>query len=135
MNSVTIVGNLTKDPDARTTSTNITKVKFTVAVPRRFKDKDGEKQTDFIQVVAFDKTADVCVKFLAKGNKVAIHGEWRTDKYQNTKGETVYTNDLVADNVEFLTPKGDDLPFPEVGKKGTDKQPDPLPIVEDDLPF
>ena len=102
MNIVTITGNLGKDPEYRESNTNV--CKFTVAVT----DGYGEKQTtSWIPVVCFGKTADNCSKFLRKGSKVAVVGRIQTGSYEKD-GRKVYTTDVIADKVEFLSAKSDE---------------------------
>lgn len=100
MNSVVLIGNLARDPELRySTGANQTAVcRFTIAVNDGF----GEKQrTSFIPIVVFNKQAENCDRYLAKGRKVAIHGRIQTGSYEKD-GRTVYTTDVVANNVEFL---------------------------------
>ena len=100
MNSVVLIGNLARDPELRySTGANQTAIcRFTIAVNDGF----GEKQrTSFIPIVVFNKQAENCDKYLAKGRKVAIHGRIQTGSYEKD-GRTVYTTDVVANNVEFL---------------------------------
>lgn len=97
------IGNLTKDPEVMyRQSDNSAICKFTVAI----NDGYGDKQhTSYIPVVAFGKTAENCQKYLSKGKKVAVTGRIQTGSYTSNKtGQTVYTTDIIANNVEFLTP-------------------------------
>lgn len=101
MNNVNLIGNLTRDPELRyTTGANATAVcRFTVAV----NDGYGEKQrTSFIPIVVFGKQAENCDRYLAKGRRVAITGRIQTGSYEK-EGRTVYTTDVIANNVEFLS--------------------------------
>lgn len=99
MNCVILIGNLTRDPEVRYTSGNepMAVATLNIAVNRQ---KKGE--ADFPRVIVFGKQAENCEKYLAKGRKIAVRGRLQTGKYQNKKGETVYTTDVVADRVEFL---------------------------------
>ena len=101
MNSVVLIGNLTKDPETGYTpqQTAITHFSLAVSRPR----KNGEDQgADFIRITTFGKQAEICDRYLSKGRKVAIHGRIQTGSYKNKDGITVYTTDVIADNVEFL---------------------------------
>ena len=102
MNSVVLIGRLTKDPETRyTAGTQMAVATFTIAIDRPVK-AGGEKQTDFPRVTVFGKQAENCEKFLAKGRLVGIQGRLQTGSYTNKDGATVYTTDVVADRVEFL---------------------------------
>ena len=102
MNSVVLIGRLTRDPEVRyTAGTQMAVCSFTVAIDRPVK-KDGEKQADFPRVICFGKQAENCERFLAKGRLVGVQGRLQTGSYTNKDGATVYTTDVVADRVEFL---------------------------------
>lgn len=107
MNSVVLIGRLVKDPDVRyTAGTQMAVANFTIAIDRYV--KNGEKQTDFPRITVFDKQAENCEKFTAKGRLIAVQGRIQTRSYKNKNGETVYTTDVVADRVEFLEWKKDE---------------------------
>ncbi len=100
MNSVVLIGRLTKDPEVRYIPESQNAVAtFTMAVDRPF---SKEKQADFIRITVFGKTAENCERFLTKGKLVAVSGRIQTGSYKNKEGATVYTTDVVADRVEFL---------------------------------
>ena len=102
MNNVTLIGRLTRDPEVRYTSgTQMAVARFTIAVDRQFK-RDGEPTADFIPIVAFGKTAELCERFISKGRQVAVEGRIQTGSYTNKDGNKVYTTDVVANRVEFL---------------------------------
>ena len=102
MNSVVLIGRLTKDPELRyIPNSELAVATFTVALDRPVS-KGKEKQTDFPRVTAFGKTAEACVKFTEKGKMIGIQGRIQTGSYKNKDGTTVYTTDVVADRVEFL---------------------------------
>lgn len=130
MNKVILIGNLTKDPEGTTTSNGIEVCKFNLAVSRRFKNADGEKETDFLQIVAWRKTAELCGRYLHKGSKCAIVGSIQTRSYEANDGGRRYVTEIVADEVEFLEskkePKADEMPG---------KIKDLKPIDDEDLPF
>ena len=107
MNKVMLIGNLTKDPDVRTTAGGASVTTLSIAVNRRFKDKSGERVTDYFRVVAWNKLADICGKYLVKGNKVSVSGELQTKDYEAKDGTKRYVTEILADEVEFLTPKSD----------------------------
>ena len=137
MNKVVIIGNLTKDPELTTTNNGINFCRFTVAVGRNFTSSDGERETDFLTVIAWRNQADNCYKYIKKGSKVAVVGSVQTRNYEGNDGQRRYMTEIVAETVEFLTTKnsatGDDegekeLPKEEVVNKFE-------PIDDDNLPF
>lgn len=105
MNKSFFIGNLTKDPELRSTPSGKAVTSFTIAVNRRFKDKGGDPVTDFFPVVTWDKLAESCARYLAKGKKVAVVGELQTRSYDDKQGVKRYVTEIVADEVEFLSPK------------------------------
>lgn len=107
MNKAILIGRLTADPETRTTQSGVSVCKFTLAVDRRFRDADGNRQADFIPVIAWRQLADLCERYLAKGNKCAVVGSIQTRTYDAQDGSKRYVTELVADEVEFLTPKAD----------------------------
>lgn len=104
MNSVNLTGRFTRDPEIRYTDGGSTVASFSVAVDRRFK-ADGGPQADFIRCVAFGKTAEFAEKYFRKGQKIEITGRIQTGSYQNNDGQTVYTTDVVAEQVGFAESK------------------------------
>lgn len=105
MNSVQLLGRLTRDPDVRYTDSGSTIARFSIAVDRRFKQEGGET-ADFINCIAFGKTAEFIEKYFTKGLKIALNGRIQTGSYTNKDGVKVYTTDVVAENVEFAESKG-----------------------------
>lgn len=103
MNSVVLIGRLTKDPEVRYVSkSQMAVAAFTVAI-NRGKDKHGnDRGADYIPVTAFGRQAENCERYLAKGRLVGVQGRIQTGSYTNKDGTTVYTTDVVADRVEFL---------------------------------
>ncbi len=102
MNSVVLIGRLARDPElSYTPSTQTAVCHFTLAVdrPRR----NGEDRgADFLRITVFGRQAENCDRYLAKGRQAAVHGRIETGSYKNREGVTVYTTDIIADNVEFL---------------------------------
>lgn len=100
MNTVVLIGRLTKDPEVRYIPQSETAVaNFTLAVDRPLA---KEKTADFIKVVTFGKTAELCERFLSKGRMVGVQGRIQTGSYKDKNGETRYTTEVYADRVEFL---------------------------------
>lgn len=106
LNRIVVIGRLTKDPELRTTSNGVAVATFTVAVDRQYKTQNGEKETDFIPVVVWRGLAETCKKYLSKGNMAAIDGRLQIRNYENDKGERRTIAEIVAENVQFITPKG-----------------------------
>lgn len=100
MNSVVLIGRLARDPELGYTPQNLACAHFTLAVDRSR--KDGEQNADFIRITVFGKQAETCDRYLSKGRQAAVHGRIQTGSYKNKDGVTVYTTDVIADNVEFL---------------------------------
>ena len=102
MNSVVLIGRLTRDPETRYTSgTQMAVCTFTIAIDRVTRQGE-EKKTDFPRITVFGKQAENCERFLKKGRLVGVQGRLQTGSYTNKDGATVYTTDVVADRVEFL---------------------------------
>ena len=99
MNKITLIGNLTNQPEKRATPNGTSVTSFTIAVNRRGQDK----QTDFFRINAWRGLADTCAKFLAKGRKVAVVGELQARTYEAKDGKTKVSLDVQADEVEFLS--------------------------------
>lgn len=131
MNRIFLIGNLTRDPELSETNSGIAVCRFSIAVQRRFSSGDGERETDFFNVTTWRGLAESVAKFCKKGNKVAVAGSIQMRQYEGKDGVKRTAVDIVAEEVEFLTPKGveDDAKTP--GKK---------PMLEEfeddsDIPF
>ena len=109
MNSVQIIGRLTADPELKHTQGGKGFTRFTVAVDRPTKQSE-EKQADFINVVAWDKTAEFICKYFTKGQRIALTGAIRTGSYTDKGGDKRYTFDVWANNVEFCESKKETTP-------------------------
>ena len=105
MNKAIIVGNLTKDPEMRTTPNGVSVTSFTVAVNRRYKSQDGQQQTDFINCVAWRSTAEFVAKYFTKGSRIGVVGTIQTRTYDDQNGNKRYVTEVVADEVEFAGSK------------------------------
>lgn len=104
MNSVQLVGRLTRDPDVRYTDGGTTIARFNIACDRRFS-RDGENSADFISCVALGKTAEFIEKYFVKGQRIGLNGRIQTGSYTNQDGVKVYTTDVIVENVEFVESK------------------------------
>ena len=133
MNKLTIIGNLTKDPELRTTSSGVNVCTFTVAVNR--KKREGQEQdADFFRVTAWRERGDICAKFLQRGKKVCVVGPVSVSTYTGNDGTTRANLEVTADDVEFLSPRVSDLP-PEVPAEKVDQQTGFTRVDTDILPF
>jgi len=107
MNSVELTGRLTKDPDVRYTGSGMAIGRFTLAVDRQRSAKEGEQTADFIGITCFGKTAELIEKYVKKGRLVGVSGRIQTGYYER-ENRRVYTTDIVANRVEFLSRNPED---------------------------
>ena len=105
INSVTLVGRLTKDPELRTTPSGIEVGNFTLAINRTFTNQNGDREADFINCIVFRKQAVNVNQYLSKGKLAGIVGRLQTRSYENKEGQKVFVTEVVCDNVQFLEPK------------------------------
>ena len=108
MNKAILIGRLTQDPEVRTTGSGTSVCTFRIAVNRRFPNQAGERVADYFTIVAWRQLGETCGKYLAKGRMVSVIGEIQTRSYDAKDGSKKYITEIVADEVEFLTPKGQD---------------------------
>lgn len=104
MNTVVLMGRLTRDPEIRYSQTGTAVARFNLAVNRRYS-KDGEPGADFINCIAFGKSAEFAEKYFRKGLKIVIRGRIQTGSYTNQNGATVYTTDVVIEEQNFAESK------------------------------
>jgi single-strand DNA-binding protein len=102
LNKVILIGRLTRDPELRYTPNGVAITKFTLAVDRPFKNRQGEKETDFINIVVWRKQAENCANYLGKGRLVAVEGRLQIRTYDDSQGIRRKASDIIADNVSFL---------------------------------
>lgn len=105
MNKVILSGRLTKDPELKATTNQVQFVNFTLAVDRRFKDANGQRQTDFINCVAWRQTATFINQYFRKGSKIAICGSISTRQYQDNQGQNRYVTEITVEEAEFCESK------------------------------
>ena len=105
INRIVLIGRLTANPELRYTANNTAVTSFTLAVDRNFKNENGNKEADFINIVAWNKKAELIHQYLKKGDRVGISGRLQVRKYQNERGENRYVTEVIADEVEFLNSK------------------------------
>ncbi len=138
MNNVQLIGRLTKDPEVRYTGEQMAVAKFSLAIDR-YMGAGKEKQTDFIRIVAFGKTAENCEKHLSKGLKVAVEGSIKTGSYDHKDGYKVYTTEVIASRVEFLEWAETKQTSADDSWQPTDTQgyspTDSFTMVSEDVPF
>lgn len=136
MNVVMLMGRLTRDPVVRYAGDNAV-ARASIAVDRRF---SKDNAADFINLVAFNKTAEFFEKYLRKGTKILLRGHIQTGSYTNKDGQKVYTTDVIVDEVEFAESKGADKPAEKPAEKtgalgsveGFMNIPD---VIDEELPF
>lgn len=134
MNTVVLVGRLTKDPETRYTQGEkpMAITRYTLAVDRRFA-REGEQTADFIPCVSFGKSAEFSGKYFAKGMRVSVRGRIQTGSYTNKDGQKVYTTEVVVDNQEFADAKREEKKQdPEIPENDFVGVPEGL---EEELPF
>lgn len=140
MNKVILVGRLTKDVEIRTSNENAF-ARFSVAVNRPFKNKDGEYDADFPNCVAFGKTAEFIEKYFHKGDMIGLTGRIQTGSYTNKDGATVYTTEVAVETAEFVSSKKDSgegniNPSAKTSSKKSYKKEEPeYEESDDDYPF
>ncbi len=140
MNTIILIGRLTADPELRYTQNAVAVTSFTLAVDRDAK-RDGEKETDFIPIVAWQKTAELVAQYLAKGKQCAVEGRLQTRSYENREGQKVRVTEVLANRVQFLSPSANNAKPPNQAAKPSKKASDPfmdepaIDISDDDLPF
>ena len=137
MNKVIIIGRFTRDPEIKyTTGENATATaRFSLAVNRRFKNKEGNYDADFINCVAFGKTAEFIEKYFTKGMAIGITGRIQTGSYTNKEGQKVYTTDVVVEETEFVESKNKGT-SDNVPNNNTNSNSDFEEVIsEDEMPF
>lgn len=102
LNRVILIGRLTRDPELRYTPTGTAITQFTLAVDRQFTNQQGERETDFINIVTWRKLAETCANYLRKGRLTAVEGRIQVRHYENDEGRRIYITEVVAENVRFL---------------------------------
>ena len=131
MNKCILIGNLTKDPELTTTSNGVAVCRFSLAVSRRYSNADGERETDFLNIVVWRNLGENCHKFLKKGSKVGVVGNIQSRSYDATDGTKRYVTEIVAEEVEFLSTRNAEDQPKTSGEEVSKLQ----PIDDDGLPF
>ena len=136
MNKVILIGNLTRDPELTETPSGVEVCRFAIAVSRDYANADGTRETDFFNITVWRGRAETCGKYLKKGNKVAVIGSLQTRSYEDKDGVKRNVTDIVANEVEFLTPKNaqsDDMDMPVASAKR--ERPQLEEVDDNQLPF
>ena len=121
MNKAILIGRLTRDPELRYTSSNRAVCQFTVAIDRPFTNQaSGQREADFINVVAWDRTGENVGKYMTKGRLIAVEGRIQTRNYDNNEGRKVYVTEVIASNVQFLESRNG-----ATNNNGFDSMPEP----------
>jgi len=107
LNRCVFIGRLTREPELKYTPSGLAVTKFTIAVDRSYKNKQGEKETDFIDIIAWRQLAEICANNLDKGRLVSVEGALQIRNYQDKEGNKRKVAEIVADNVFFLDHKKD----------------------------
>lgn len=147
MNKAIIIGRLTRDPEMRTTTSGINSTSFTVAVSRTYSNQNGERETDFINCVAWRKQAENIAKYCTKGTQVAVEGRIQTRSYDAQDGTKRYVTEIIADNVTFLgrsngtagennvVGAGNDIATTDISEDPFKDFGSEVALSDDDLPF
>ncbi len=131
MNKVILTGNLTKNPELTETQSGIAVCKFSIAVGRDYTNADGERETDFFNITVWRGRAENCGKYLKKGSKVAVVGSLQNRTYEDREGIKRTVTDVIANEVEFLTPKQQE----EEAVSAKRERPELTPVDDNQLPF
>ena len=145
MNKVILVGRMTKEPELKKMPNGDYVLANAIAVNRDYTNQQGERETDFINFVAFRKTAELINKYIAKGDLILLEGRWQKRNYVNNYNQTVYVDELIVNKVVFLQRKpkqNNEDPYANYDFNTDQNQPEPFADVEnqysvndDDLPF
>lgn len=129
MNQVIIIGRLTKSPEVKTTQSGVAVCAFTVAVDRKFKDAQGNRQADFLSCVAWRQSAELLGRYFQKGSRIGIVGNLQSRSYDDQNGKKVYVTEILVDQIEFIDKAGEHQAAPAPSEQ--------YPTMDDDttLPF
>ena len=108
MNKAFLIGRLTRDPELRYSSSNAAIANFSIAIDRQYTNGQGQRETDFINIVAFQKQAENIKKYVGKGSLVAVDGRIQTRNYEDKDGKRVYVTEVIVDSIDFLQSRKDE---------------------------
>lgn len=129
LNRIVLIGRLTKDPELRYTQSGKAVCTFTLAVDRPYLANNGNREADFINIVVWNKTAENCAQYLAKGKLAAVDGRLQIRSYDGQDGQRRYVTEVIADNVQFLSPKSEGSQQEAwIGDSGYNSPPEDLPF-------
>lgn len=129
LNRIVLIGRLTKDPELRYTQSGKAVCTFTLAVDRPYLANNGNREADFINIVVWNKTAENCAQYLAKGKLAAVDGRLQIRSYDGQDGQRRYVTEVIADNVRFLSPKSEGSQQEAwIGDSGYNSPADDLPF-------
>lgn len=132
MNKVELIGRLTKEPELKLTANQTAFCNFTIAVDRRFKDANGQRQADFINCVAWRQTAQFIAKYFHKGNKIALSGSIQTRSFDDQNGQKRFVTEVIIDEAEFVESQPQAQPEPSQPAPEPQTQQEDIPA---ELPF
>ena len=147
INNTVLIGRVTKDIELKQTQANKSVTQFVLAVNRQFKNANGEREADFINIVAWGKTAELLAQYAHKGSQIGVVGRIQTRNYENAQGQRVYITEVIADNFQMLESRSQQQgqqqsqPQQRAAAPQQNKQPDPfaggtpMSLNDDDLPF
>ncbi|MGV3079086.1 single-stranded DNA-binding protein [Streptococcus sp. 32226D021BW] len=131
INNVVLVGRMTRDAELRYTPSNQAVATFTLAVNRNFKNQDGEREADFVNVVIWRQQAENLANWAKKGALIGITGRIQTRSYDNQQGQRVYVTEVVAESFQLLESRGQQ----SNSQDGSFGNSSPMDIQDEDLPF
>ena len=136
MNKVLLIGNLTREPELSSTASGVAMCRIGIAVNRNYTNSEGNRETDFFNITAWRNLAERCGKYLHKGSKVGIVGNLQMRSYE-VNGEKRNTIDIIADDIEFLSPKGSVEGADAMGAntESAEKVDKLEPVDDSELPF
>lgn len=135
MNKVILIGNLTRDPELSETNSGISVCRLSLAVSRPYPNADGTRETDFFNIVVWRTKAENCAKYLKKGRKVAVSGTLQNRSYEDKDGIKRNVTEVIAEDVEFLSPHQSDDEPEETVVSARRERPQLEPIDDGQLPF
>lgn len=138
MNRAVLTGRLGADPEVKQTQSGVAVCQFRLAVDRKFKDKDGNRVTDWINIVAWRNTAEFCARYFKKGAKIGVEGTIQMRSYDAQDGTKRYVTEVVADSVEFCESRRDGAPAPgdaDAPAAGRTTADGFTEVEDDELPF
>lgn len=135
MNKAILIGRLTREPEHNTIASGAAYCRFTLAINRRFADANGNRQADFINVIAWRQLADLCARYLAKGRRVCVVGQIQTRSYDAQDGSKRYVTEVVADEVEFLSSQNGAQGVPPPEDAPHEARSGFVEVDDDEMPF